>query len=79
MRRCHDCNTRYARFGRSMVGTGDLQGVSKKLFLALTMAAALAVIMGAILWFSRVQAAPAPDIGCVAPAGRPFPALLLKV
>jgi hypothetical protein len=62
-----------------MVGTGDLRGISKKLYVALTMAVAVVFIMGAILWFGRVQAAPISDTGCVVPAGRPLPALLLKV
>lgn len=61
-----------------MVGMGDVRGVSKKAYLALTMAAAVVFIMGAILWFSRAQAAPVSDSGRVVPAGRP-PALLIKV
>jgi predicted RNA-binding Zn-ribbon protein involved in translation (DUF1610 family) len=71
MRRCHECNTRYARFGRSLVQTGDLRGVSRKFYWTLTMAAAVVFIMSAILWFSRVQAAPGPDTGSIVPAGRP--------
>jgi len=56
-----------------MLRTGDLCGVSRKFYLTVTMAAAIVFIMGAILWFSRVQAAPGPDTGWLVPAGRTVP------
>ena len=67
MRRCHDCNKRYARFGNSMLEATGLPGFSNKLRLALTMAAALMLLMGAILWFSRAQAAQPSDTGRIEP------------
>lgn len=67
MRRCHECNGRYARFGHSMMGVRDLRTVSRKLGLVLTMAAAVVIIMFAILWFSRAQSVPTSDTGCATP------------
>jgi len=79
MRRCHECNRRYARFGHSMMGVRDLRTVSKRLGLVLSMAAAVVVIMIAILWFSRAQSVPASDTGCATPIRRSLQAQFFRV
>jgi len=79
MQRCHECNERYARFGNSMLEAASLSAVLKKLILALSMAAAVLVLMGAILWFSHAQAVQPHDAGRVEPAGAGYRALLIRV
>jgi hypothetical protein len=79
MRRCHDCNRRYASFGQSMMGVRDLWGVSRKVGLALTMAIAVVFIMAAILWFSHARSVPTSDTGCLMPVPRFISALLFRV
>jgi hypothetical protein len=61
LRRCHDCNSRYVRFGGSLVRLTDLRRISERILLALTMAVAAALILVAIVWFNRSQATPADD------------------
>lgn len=56
-RRCHECNARYMGIGRRLLGVSRLKRTAKKFALALAMAAAVVVILGAILYFSRSQAA----------------------
>jgi hypothetical protein len=65
--RCHDCNARYIRLGRCMWRVGRVRGVSRKLGLAIIMAAAVLVLLGAVLYFGRVQGS-AGELG-VAPCG----------
>ncbi len=79
MRRCHDCNRRYALFGHSMIGVRDLRMVSRKIGLTFTMAAAAAFIMVAILWYSRAQSVPTSDSGCFTPIRGWVQALLFRV
>jgi uncharacterized membrane protein YidH (DUF202 family) len=63
MCRCHDCNSRYLRLGRSMLRTTDLQRLSRRFALAAAMVVAALVVMLSILWFSRSQSNPASDTG----------------
>ena len=79
MRRCHDCNGRYAELGHSVVTTSDLSRVSRKLSLALAMAAAVVFVMVAILWLGRKQSVPVSDTGCVMPSERSLPAQAYRV
>ena len=65
IRRCHDCNKRYARFGHSMINMHDVQRVSRRLGLAIAMAAAIILLMGTILWFNRAQFAHPSDSGTI--------------
>jgi hypothetical protein len=53
MRRCHECNARYARFGSSWLRITDLNRISRKLFLIFAMIMAAALILAATLWFSH--------------------------
>jgi len=61
MRRCHECNSRYAQFGASWLRMADLRRVSQKLLLIVAMAAAAALIMAATLWFSHANSTPSND------------------
>lgn len=79
MRRCHDCNHRYARFGHSMMSVRDLRTVSRKFCLVLTMAAAAVFIMVAILWFSHAQSVPTSDTGCFTPIQCSVPSRFVRV
>jgi hypothetical protein len=61
LRRCHNCNARFVRFGGSLLRIADLRRASHRLALAIAMVVAAAVIMVTILWFSRAQSAPSSD------------------
>ena len=63
MHRCHECNSRYARFGASWLRTSDLRKLSQKLLLIMAMAAAAALILAATLWFSHANSTPSNDAG----------------
>jgi hypothetical protein len=66
VRRCHDCNTRFLQFGRSLVRTNSLKWLGKGLLLAALVAAAVGVVIAAILWFGHSQSPAAPVEGLFA-------------
>jgi hypothetical protein len=68
MSRCHQCNARFVQFGGSLLRTRDLHRVFDKTIVTMMMALAMAVVLGVILWFSRVQSTPAGDSGVLRPA-----------
>ena len=61
LRRCHDCNSRFVRFGGSLLQIADLRKAFRRLALAVAMVVAAALIMVIILWFSRAQSTPSSD------------------
>jgi hypothetical protein len=65
VRRCHNCDSRFVQIGGSLIRVKDAQRVFQKVTLALGMAAAAAVMLGAILWLTRSQPAAVP--GCAIP------------
>ena len=67
MRRCHECNSRYAKFGGSWLRMSDLHRISQQLLLLIAMGAAAALILAATLWFSRGNSTPSNDAGRVFP------------
>lgn len=62
VRRCHDCNTRFLQFGRSLVKANSLKGLRKRLLYTALAAAAVGLVVAAILWFGHSQL-PAPVEG----------------
>lgn len=69
MRRCHECNSRYAQFGASWLRMSDLRKITQKLLLIIAMGAAAALILAATLWFSRGTSTPSNDAGRIASPG----------
>jgi hypothetical protein len=70
MRRCHDCNARYVKFGGSLIRMNDVESIYRRLLLTLGMAIAAVLVMVVIVWFSRSQSTPSGDTGSLgAPAG----------
>jgi hypothetical protein len=70
MRRCRDCNSRYVRFGGSLIHMKDVERIYQRLLLTLGMAVAAVLVMLVIVWFSRSQSTPSVDTGSlVSPAG----------
>lgn len=67
MGRCHECNTRFVQFGRSLIRTKDLCLVRDRLIVVGMMAVATTLVLGAILWFSHTQAKPDGDSGLYRP------------
>jgi hypothetical protein len=65
VRRCHDCNTRFLQFGRSLVKANSLKSLRKSLLYAALAAAAVGLVVAAILWFGHSQS-PSPVEGFVA-------------
>jgi hypothetical protein len=63
MTRCHDCNSRYLKWGGSLFRVTNLQRVSGRLVLAIAMVAAAIVVMLSILWLSRTESNPSGDTG----------------
>lgn len=59
--RCHNCNSRFVRFGGSLLHITDLRRASRRLALAVAMVVAAALVMVTILWFSRAQSSPSSD------------------
>jgi len=57
MRRCHECNSRFAQFGGSLIQLKDLYRGIKGLKTVLAMTLAAILVLAAILWLSRVQPA----------------------
>jgi hypothetical protein len=65
MRRCHDCNSRYVKFGGSLVRMNDLRGLYERLVLVLLMTVAVILISVAVVWFSHARGASASESGRV--------------
>jgi hypothetical protein len=61
IRRCHECNLRFATTGNSVLMIRDVEQVVRKLSVALLAVLALAIVLAAILWFTSRQAAPSPS------------------
>jgi hypothetical protein len=54
-RRCHECNTRFATFGNSVLLKSDVDSLLRKVGIALLMMAALIVVVAVVMWFSGQQ------------------------
>jgi hypothetical protein len=65
MRRCHDCNSRYVKFGGSLIRMNDVESIYRRLLLSLGMAIAAVLVMVVIIWFSRSESTPSGDTGCL--------------
>jgi type VI protein secretion system component VasF len=63
MCRCHECNSRYVKWGGSYIRTNDLQRLSRRLALAAAMVVAAIIVMLSILWFSHSQSNPSSETG----------------
>jgi len=69
VRRCHECNTRFLQFGRSLVKANRLKQARKRLLFAALAAAAVGLVVAAILWFGHSQPPASPIEGLfVSPA-----------
>jgi peptidoglycan/LPS O-acetylase OafA/YrhL len=73
VRRCHDCNTRFLQFGRSLVRASHLKRVGKKLLYAALAAAAVGLVVAAILWFGHSQTPASPVEGLFVPSAATAP------
>ena len=73
VRRCHDCNTRFLQFGRSLVRANRLKWVGKNLFFAALAAAAVGLVVAAILWFGHSQSPASPVEGIFFSPGSTVP------
>jgi hypothetical protein len=62
VRRCHDCNTRFLQFGRSLMTAKRFKRVGKRLLFVALAATAVGLVVAAILWFGHSQS-PAPVEG----------------
>jgi hypothetical protein len=55
-RRCHECNTRFATFGNSVLLKNDVDGLMRRVGVGLLTLAALLVVVAIVTWFSNRQA-----------------------
>jgi len=55
-RRCHECNTRFATLGNSVLLKSDVDGLLRKVGIAILMMVALVIVVAVVMWFSGKQA-----------------------
>ena len=53
--RCHECNSRFAQIGKSLIRLNDLHRASRKLSIALAMVLAAILVLTVILWLGRAE------------------------
>jgi len=61
-RRCHECNTRFATFGNSVLLKTDVDGLLRKIGIALLMMLALIIVVAIVMWFSGKQESFSGDV-----------------
>jgi hypothetical protein len=54
-RRCHECNTRFATIGNSVLLKSDVDGLLRKAGIALLMMLALIIVVAIVMCFSGRQ------------------------
>ena len=55
MLRCHACNVRFVRVGRSLARTEDLRKVVRRLAVAAGVLVGAALVLALILWLGTAQ------------------------
>jgi hypothetical protein len=63
IRRCHACNVRFIRFGRSTILIADATRALRQLFLLALLLAGLAAVLAAVTWLTARHAASTPPEG----------------
>jgi hypothetical protein len=56
--RCHDCNSRFATLGSSILFRNDLDRLLRKVSVLILAAVAVLAVVVAVLWLSRREANP---------------------
>jgi hypothetical protein len=74
VRRCHACNTRFARLFTSTVYIEDARRVLRRAAILFLMLAGAALVLAVILWFMNKQAAIGPSDGRLPIPARSRPA-----
>ncbi len=55
IRRCHECNTRLASFGNSVLLLKDLNRFLRKATMLAVMGVAMVLVVAIVVWFSRKE------------------------
>jgi hypothetical protein len=64
-RRCHECSSRFATFGDSILFRNDLDRLLRKVSVLILAAVAVLAVVSVVLWLSRKEANPSPSAAAV--------------